>query len=570
MTSKKIVVSCNTNDFYLQIFAVMKNLFQFLCLSLLIVVFACNDSSDKVSEAVVNNESHLGEVNFKVSGAEAAQPYFVKGLLLLHSFEYEDSREAFLQAQEKDPTFAMAYWGEAMTYNHSLWQRQEKEKAIEALEKLAPDATSRSALAKTELEKDFLAATEILFGAGTKNQRDKEYNKYMEDLCKKYPDHQEVSAFYAVSLLGASRNGRDAELYEKCARIAQGIIKENPQHPGALHYLIHSYDDPVHAHLAKSAADSYSKTAPDAAHALHMPSHIYVALGKWNDVINSNIASWNASVKRKQRKTLGTEALSYHAFNWLQYGLLQRGEIEQAAQLAEDMIQYQQETSTKPKPAKSYLIAMLGAQMVETGAWDKYENISIDPSDLNITKRTGWAFLKGMEAYHKKDEKKLGEWIARIEADRKEADYKLNNEGAAMCSTAGFANKPPSLLDINMVHVMELELEAYRATLNEKMEVAGQLFQQAMELDESLSYSYGPPTILKPVHEAYGEWLLEQEQPRAALEIFNKALERQPRRLRSLQGKKMAAELINHNSALAEVSQELAISTEKKERGEIL
>ena len=546
----------------------MKNLVQFLSLSILFLFFACNDSSKEAGATVVTNDAQLGEVHFKVSGAAAAQPFFEKGLLLLHSFEYEDARAAFLAAQQKDPSFAMAYWGEAMTYNHSLWQKQEKEKAIEALKKLAPDAESRAALAPTAIEKDFLAATEILFGGGTKNQRDKDYNKYMEALCKKYPDHQEVSAFYAISLLGASRNGRDAELYEKCARIAQGIIKENPQHPGALHYLIHSYDDPVHAHLAKSAADSYSKTAPDAAHALHMPSHIYVALGKWNDVINSNIASWNASVKRKQRKALNTEALSYHAFNWLQYGLLQRGEMEQAAQLANDMIKYQKETNTKP--AKSYLIAMLGGQMVETGDWDKYENVALDVEDLNITKRTGWAFIKGMEAYHKKDEKKLGEWIAQIESDRKAADYKLNNEGAAMCSTAGFANKPPSLLDINMVHVMELELEAYRATLNGKTKEAGQLFQRAMELDESLSYSYGPPTILKPVHEAYGEWLLDQEQPREALEIFNKALERQPRRLRSLQGKKRAAELINHNSALAEVSQELAISTEKKERSVVL
>jgi len=294
------------------------------------LLVACSNSTKESTQKETKNASKLGDIAFDVSGNSVAEPAFEKGLLLLHSFEYEDARTAFLEAQKLDSTFAMAYWGEAMTYNHSLWQRQEKEKAIAALNKLAPTADERAKLAPTSIQKDFLKSLDILFGEGTKYERDLAYNQFLESLTQKYPDNNEIASFYAISLLGASRNGRDGDLYDKSARIVQGIIKENPNHPGALHYLIHSYDDPVHAHLAKAAADSYAKVAPDAAHALHMPSHIYVALGRWDDVVTSNIASWNASVKRMERKALKDDARSYHAFNWLQYGFLQRGEFDKA------------------------------------------------------------------------------------------------------------------------------------------------------------------------------------------------------------------------------------------------
>ncbi|MEL6945722.1 MAG: hypothetical protein AAFO82_23955, partial [Bacteroidota bacterium] len=312
-------------------------------------------------------ESQLGAVNFEVTGSEEAKPYFEKGLLLLHSFEYADAREAFQAAKKVDSTFAMAYWGEAMTHNHSLWQQQDREEALEVLNNLAPSSEERMALLETDLEKDFFKGIEILFGEGTKYERDQAYKDYMEQLTEKYPDHHEVSAFYAISLLGAARNGRDEELYDKSAKIAQGIIAENPQHPGALHYLIHSYDDPGHAYLAKNAADNYSKVAPDAAHALHMPSHIYVALGRWDDVVTSNIASWNASVKRMKAKGLDKDAKSYHALNWLQYGLLQRGEVESATPLLESMVEYAKMDSSSR--ARSYLLLMKGGHLVETEDW---------------------------------------------------------------------------------------------------------------------------------------------------------------------------------------------------------
>jgi len=531
--------------------------------------FSCANSAKENGQKETPKSSKLGDIAFDVSGNSVAEPAFEKGLLLLHSFEYEDARTAFLEAQQLDSTFAMAYWGEAMTYNHSLWQRQEKNKALAALNKLAPTAEERAALADTELQKDFFSALEILFGEGTKYERDIAYNQFMEGLTQKYPDNNEISAFYAISLLGASRNGRNAELYDKSARIVQGIIKENPNHPGALHYLIHSYDDPVHAHLAKAAADSYAKVAPDAAHALHMPSHIYVALGRWDDVVTSNIASWNASVKRMERKALKDDARSYHAFNWLQYGFLQRGEFDKAAKVLTDMVKYKE--AVPNKKARGYLLAMKGAQMVETNTWDgELASLEVDVSDLNLSKKTGNDFIAGMVAYHQNDVGKVAAVVKKMEQRRKKAQHIVGDTGFAMCSAGGYASKPPNQLEIDMAHVMEMELQAYLASLNGKIEQAKEWFEKGVALDEKLSYSFGPPSILKPVHEAYGEWLLANNQVAAALTIFDKALDRQPRRLLSLEGKKKAAELLKKEVVVAEVRKELDVSLAEKERGQIL
>ena len=533
------------------------------------LLFACANSTKEGTPTKTEKPSKLGDIAFDVSGNSIAEPAFEKGLLLLHSFEYEDARTAFLEAQKLDSTFAMAYWGEAMSYNHSLWQRQEKDKALAALNKLAPTAEAREKLAATELQKDFFRSLAILFGEGTKYERDIAYNQFLEGLTQKYPENNEIAAFYAISLLGASRNGRDSELYDKSARIVQGIIEENPNHPGALHYLIHSYDDPVHAHLAKAAADSYAKVAPDAAHALHMPSHIYVALGRWDDVVTSNIASWNASVKRMERKELNDDARSYHAFNWLQYGFLQRGEFDEADKVLKDMVKYKE--AVPNKKARGYLLAMKGAQMVETNTWDgEWAGLEVDVSDLNLSKKTGNDFLNGMVAYHQKEVQKLTAVIQKMEQRRKKAQHIVGDSGFAMCSAGGYASKPPNQLEIDMAQVMEMELQAYLASLNGDMKAAKTWFEKGIALDEKLSYSFGPPSILKPVHEAYGEWLLANNQLADALTVFDKALTRQPRRLLSLEGKKKAAEMLQKEAVVAEVRKELDVSLAEKERGQIL
>ena len=337
----------------------------------------------------------LGNIELKVTSNGEAIDYFETGVLLLHSFMYDDAAESFRKAQEKDPEFAMAYWGEAMTFNHPIWLQQDFEKGVEILSKLASTTEERLDMAPTELEKDFLMGTEILFGEGSKIDRDDAYAEHMGQLYAKYPDNHEIAAFYALSLLGSVEAGRDYEVYGKGARIAQGILDENPKHPGALHYLIHSYDDPEHAPLAIEAANNYSKVAPDAGHALHMPSHIYIALGMWDEVISSNIRSYEAKLKKVAQDA--SLDWNLHAYSWLLYGYLQKNDLENAYRIMQSMIRYiDSNTSTY---TRSYAIAMVGNYTAETGNWNSpFSSIEVKTEDLNIQSRVSQLFLSGYKA----------------------------------------------------------------------------------------------------------------------------------------------------------------------------
>jgi tetratricopeptide (TPR) repeat protein len=161
----------------------------------------------------------LGEIDFPTSGSPEAQKYFIKGVLLLHSFEYEDAAEEFREAQKRDPDFAMAYWGEAMTHNHPLWMQVNLEKARAALNRLAPDAEARLAKAPTAREKAYLRSVEILYGEGDKLARDRAYAEAMRRLGEQYPDDLEALAFHALSLLGTCHQGRDFAIYMRAAYV---------------------------------------------------------------------------------------------------------------------------------------------------------------------------------------------------------------------------------------------------------------------------------------------------------------------------------------------------------------
>ena len=232
----------------------------------------------------------LGVLDFPNSGSENAQDAFERGVKLLHSFEFDDARAAFVEAQEVDPGFAMAIWGEAMTLNHPLWAQQDRETALEVLAKL-PLRGDRNT---TEREERYLDAVFVLYGEGDKPSRDVAYMDTMRQLHEDYPEDLEAAAFYSLSILGSVYE-RDFRTYMKAASIAEEVFAKQPKHPGAAHYLIHSYDDQIHAPLGLRAAREYSKIAPAASHAQHMVSHIYSSLGMWDEVVEANITAVKVS-----------------------------------------------------------------------------------------------------------------------------------------------------------------------------------------------------------------------------------------------------------------------------------
>ncbi len=523
----------------------------------LLLLAACGPNSAEQAASSENDATALGEVHIEVTGSPEAMPPFERGLLLLHSFEYQDAAEAFQEAQRIDPSFAMAYWGEAMTYHKPLWQTQNYEKGRSAMAGLGATPEERLAKAGNELERDLLAALEIIYGEGTKAERDKAYADYMAGLYEKYPGNHEIAAFYALSLMGSVPSGRDEAVYGRSAAIAQGIIEENPQHPGALHYLIHAYDDPDHAVGALTAADRYSKVAPDAAHALHMPSHIYVAMGMWDEVVRSNIDSYSASVDRMHRKGLTSSARSYHAFHWLMYGYLQQGQLEAARTVLDSAVAYIQADPTAG--ARSYFVRMKANYLAETGDWTGWAaGIDSPYDDLNIENQAQGFFAEAMSAIEGGETAEAAELLTRLETAIANASQLVGEDGAAMCSAGGsISRNAPSRSDVEKAQVMALEIKALLAEAYGQSAIAEQRLQEAVALEKETTYSYGPPSVPYPSFELYGDWLLEQGRAEEALRQFDYALQRGPNRLRALRGKLRAAEMAGDRNTAAETAEQL-------------
>ncbi|HLV14044.1 MAG TPA: hypothetical protein VKY41_02610 [Xanthomarina sp.] len=504
----------------------------FIVLLLYISIASCKKKDKSID--------NLGVVEFQVTGSQEAHNHFEKGLLLLHSFEYEDAREAFLEAQKTDPNMAMAYWGEAMTYNHSLWGEQDYEAGSSAVQKVKSLQEKHD---YSTIEKGFLQAVEVLYTPKTpKIDRDIAYKEYMKFLHETHPENQEIAAFYAISLLGSVPEGRDDAVYEEGAEIAKKVLDKNPKHPGALHYLIHSYDDPYHAELAFDAANSYSKVAPDASHALHMPSHIYVALGMWDEVIASNIESYQASLNRMKRKSLDNDARGFHAFHWLQYGYLQKPDFEKAKQMVLDMEQFLKESPTDR--IKTYLMFLKGTYLVESNQWNSdIANIDVNVSNLNLTVQAQFHFTEGYRAFLNGNIQKIEKVIDTLSQKIGKESVLVDNldNGFTMCSS--LSRNSPTKLDVKQSQVMLKQLQGLKAWMEKDLIKAEELLKESTILEQGISYSYGPPVIIKPTSELYAEWLVEQNRYDEAIEQYNITLERATKRRLALEGIEKATKL---------------------------
>lgn len=465
----------------------------------------------------------LGTIDFPTSGSPQAKELFLRGALLLHSFEYDDAREAFQQAQKMDPDFGMAYWGEAMTHNRPLWVQLDLNDARAALDRIGPTSEARRTKFPTQREQGYLRAIEVLYGEGNKVSRDLAYAESMSQLAEEYPDDLNASSFYALSLLGTGQGERDFAIYMKAASIAEEIFSKNPDHPGAAHYLIHSYDDPIHAPLGLRAARRYARIAPAASHAQHMPSHIFVALGMWDDVVKANQASWMAAEERIERKRLTLENRAFHAYRWLQYGYLQLGRFKEALKTLSVMQEDTQKSGGSPR-TRDNLLFMRAVYIIETEKWDDDAvRIAIDTSKLALRSAATDFLTRGLAAV------RTGNLSAAQEILE---EFKKRRE-----STKTPARRNHELA----VGVMEKELEALVLLAAGKAERAVQLMEEATAEEERMSLEFGPPIPVKPSHELFGEILLELDRPQEAQKHFELALARTPRRVLTLLGLSRAA-----------------------------
>jgi tetratricopeptide (TPR) repeat protein len=462
----------------------------------------------------------LGSINFPTSAKPAAQAPFLTGVKGLYNFEFDIAADAFRDAQKADPAFALAYWGEAMSFNHPLWAQQDLPAARKALEKLAPTAAARAAKAPAGRERELMESAEVLFGAGDKLARDIAYADALKTMHAKHPADDEIAILYSLALLGTGRPGvSNTRNAMQAAAIAQGIFQRNPQHPGAAHYIIHAFDDPDHAILSLTAAREYSKIAPSAAHALHMPSHIFVQLGMWDDVIASNVVAYKAAVDLAVAKSLPRGREDFHTLGWLQYAYLQEGKFDEA-QKCVDQAKAVADKDTAANIRDGYA-AMKARQVVESEKWEKLPLPNAPVRDGGAPGYDGnaaYVFAAGFSAAHLNDLETANRALEILTAMQKQAESGSN----------AYRAKP--------IAVMAKEVASGIAHMQQNTADAERLLKEATAIEATMDAPSGPPEPIKPSFELYGQFLGAQGRGKEAAAQFEQSLLRMPNRRLSVMG----------------------------------
>jgi Tfp pilus assembly protein PilF len=481
----------------------------------------------------------IGTFDFPTSGSPAAQEHFLKGVGYLHSFGMTQAQGEFRKAQEIQPDFAMAYWGEAFTYQHPFFG-QKSDQPGAALLRLGATSEARLAKAPTEREKGFLRAAEAYaLTPGGMTERRIAWMSAMADLHAQFPDDDEVKAFYAAALLaGATASPADSDrINMRAGAIALELFRENGDHPGAAHYVIHAFDDPLHAPIALAAAEKYATIAPAVSHARHMPTHIFIQHGMWDKVSVWNHSAFQAGLDLWQPGDPVGDL--NHSSDWGQYGDLQLGDLKAS-----------QEWIAK--------------------AADVLKN---NPGD-----RRSMATLKTMQARHIIESK---QWQTRALAEELSADEllglglsaanlgKLTLANQVVDQLAALAAKSPNDEQLALIHLEVAALTLHKESMTSstvdvaKRQEAITLVQSAIALRQSQRAPNGAASPLKPVHELAGEMMFEMGRFDDAAEYFETSLLRLPGRPWSLLGAAQSyAELgdslnaASHYSALLTVWQD--------------
>lgn len=471
----------------------------------------------------------VGDVAFENSGAPSAQSAFLFGLAQLHNFEYDDAARAFREAQTIDPAFAMAYWGEALTKNHPVWMEQDLGGARRVLERLGSNTAERIAKAKTERERAYLRAIDVLYGAGDKRARDRAYLVEMRRIHATYPADVDATAFYALALLGSAHDGRDTAIYMQAAAVLEEAFATRPDHPGLAHYLIHSYDDPAHAPLGLRAARRYSAIASSAPHALHMTSHIYLAAGMWEEVVAANEQA--TSIGAARARAVGrTPPGCGHTNMWLMYGYLQQGRPEAARKVLDACresatganglaLRAPEQDPLDPDniPAGSY-IQMWSRYLIDTGDWSSdLAGEDIPLGNLAGAKLTR-AFVRALRAANRSDPTAL----RRALADVQQARESLN---AVLAARQDGRDRYRYRAD-----VLEQEINGLAALAEGKRDDAIAILERAAAAEDAMPAEFGPPFVDKPARELLGDVLLRVGRPREAAVAYESALRRTPGR----------------------------------------
>jgi tetratricopeptide (TPR) repeat protein len=486
-------------------------------------------------EAHHHHSPQLGSLSFETTCAPAAQAPFIEGLGWLHSFEYDDAARSFSKAAEADHGCAIAEWGVAMSYYHPLWvppTAAELEKGRAAI------AKATAAGAGSQRERDYIGALGAFYRDSDRvghKERALAYSAEMEQLHQRYPQDREAGIFYALTLIAAGTLDKDPEFTKEkqAAAILNSVLKENPDHPGVAHYLIHNFDYPALAELALPAARRYASIAPASAHAQHMPSHIFTRLGLWDEVIQSNLASEAAAKSMTQAKGFaGASREQLHAMDYLAYAYLQTGRDGEAkAVLAElnAMTRVDEPVFSVAYAATAIPVRLL----LERRRWREAASLELPENLRTLAPLDGF---KWAEAHI--------HFARAMGAARSGNPALARDELGRLAALEQAMVVPPGTYDWRKPMAVERQTaEAWLARGEGKPDEALRLMQAAADLDDATEKHPVTPGSILPAREQLGELLLELGRPNEALAAYEASLKRAPRRLVGLHGAAKAAKL---------------------------
>ena len=487
----------------------------------------------------------LGSVHFPVSCTPAAQKTFERAVALLHSFWYDEAEKTFSDATRIDPGCAMGYWGIAMSLYHPVWvppTPADLKKGMAAVVK------ARSAAAKTQRERDYIAAIEAFYKDSDKvahRERARAWRNAMQQLSARYPEDPEAAIFFALALIGtAPATDRTYANQKQAAEILNRLLPEQPNHPGIAHYLIHCYDSPQLAILALPAARRYARIAPAAPHALHMPSHIFTRLGLWQDSIDSNLAS-AAAARRYIATTLPGAASQdqLHAMDYLVYAYLQTCQDAEAEHVVEEAAAVSKVDQNVFQAA--YALAAIPARYaLERRRWSAAAALEMRPAGFP------WTQFRYAEA--------ITYFARALGAARS------GNPSAARGDIEKLTAVYRAMAQVEQGYSWSAQVEVQRLAAwawcaHAEGDNAGALrwMRSAADLEDKTDKHPVTPGPVLPARELLGELLMELDQPALAFPEFEAVLRGSPKRFNATYGAARAAELSGDRKRATERYSEL-------------
>jgi tetratricopeptide (TPR) repeat protein len=469
-------------------------------------------------------EEEVGSVHFSTSCRTDLAENFNRAVALLHSFQYEQARQAFTEISRQDPQCAMAQWGVAMSHYHGMWDNGDTAAGRLALNQAKQIASSNAKT--TPRETAYIDALAEVYREDGKDTyaHGQAFEQKMSALQAAYPQDDEAAIFLALTLaITAPKTDKTFANQKKCGEILEPIFAKKPHHPGIAHYIIHCYDNPVLAEKGLGAARVYAKIAPASAHANHMPSHLFTRVGSWDESISSNLKSAElAAAAEATSKNGEARDQRLHAMDYLEYAYLQSGRVNQAKAVVDEM-------KSLPPVVGLTLTGNYGSSAIparyaiELGKWEQASQLHVREESVPWAQAITWTAI-GIGSARSKNPQHAVEAEQKLAALR-DAIAKQNNSYWS-----------------NQVEVQRREVAAWIAEQGGKSADAMQLAHSAAELEESMDKSAVTPGAITPAREILAELLLIEHQAKDSLAEYQTVLKIAPNRFNALYGAASAAE----------------------------